>query len=114
MDILEKHSNILEYEFKKKRKQMIDFEKSYNRLYVHLKDVKEDVDVEEFIYQPKKNITYDAMRKIDETHYEVKEQIRNKKQRLNEGDGTACSHPMGMGKCSKDLIQIEKKTIEGN
>ena len=69
MEILEKLSDILEYEFKKTRKRMTDYEKSYNRLHVHLKDVKEDVDVEEFIYQLKKNIAYDSMRKIDENHY---------------------------------------------
>ena len=103
MDILEKLSVILDYEFKSKRKRMREYEKSYNRIFIYLKDIKEEVDVAEFKYQLKKNIAYDAMRKIDDTHYEVKEQIRNKKQRLTEGNGTACSHPMGMSNVARKI-----------
>ena len=102
MNPLEKLSNILDYEFNNKRKRMMDFEKSYSRIHINLKDVKEDVDVEEFIYQLKKNLAYDNMRKIDQTHFEVKELI--KKRKINEPeDVIQCSHPQGICKCKIPL-----------
>ena len=112
MDILEKLSVILDHEFKSTKKRVRDYESSYNRIFIHLKDIKEDVDVDEFIYQLKKNIAYDAMRKIDDTHYEVKELIKKQKVDLNEEPGR--SYPFGICKCSKEFIQLENKPIEGN
>ena len=101
----------MEYEFKKTRKRMTDYEKSYNRLHVHLKDVKEDVDVEEFIYQLKKNIAYDSMRKIDESHYEVKEHIKKRKLNIEE-EPKECSHPQGLCKCKLPLEVVP--VVEAN
>ena len=82
MDILEKLSIILDYEFKRKRKRMRDEERSYDKLYVHLQDIKEDTDIENFISQLNKNIAYVAMHKIGREHLDVKEYI--KKRKLNE------------------------------
>ena len=102
MDILEKLSNILDYEFKKKRKRMIDFETSYKRIYVHLNDVKDDIDIDEFIYQLNRDLAYTVMRKIDETHYEVKEHIKKRKLNIEE-ETKECSHPRGICKCKLPL-----------
>ena len=102
MDNLEKLQIILEYEFELSRKRMRDYERAYEQIVVDLKDVKDDFNIYEFIYQLKKNVAYNAMRTIDNTHYEVKEHIKKRKLNVDEGF-KECSHPQGMCKCKLPL-----------
>ena len=79
MDCLQKLDNILEYEFYNKSRKVMINDKAMKRLHVKIEDVKCDEDINEFIYQLKKNIFHNALRKVDETWYEVKEYIKKAK-----------------------------------
>ena len=103
---MEKLEQILEYEFHLHQEQNFFHDKAMKKLHIKLEDVKDDEDVFEYVNQLKRDITYNAMRKVDEAWYEVKQ--ANKKRKIVH-DNNTCTQPLGLCRCSKELpIKLQK------
>ena len=105
---MEKLQIILENEFLTKRSEMINYDKSKKKLHIKIEDVKNDDDINSFIYQLKRDIAYNNMKMIDEAWYEVK-QILQKRKIEDTEEMKTCSQPIGLCRCSKEFpIKIPK------
>ncbi len=80
---MEKLEKILEYEFHVQQEQKCFHDKAKKLIHIKLEDVKDDVDVFEFMNQLKGNIAYNAMRTIDEELYKVKQLLQKENEKLN-------------------------------
>ena len=104
---MEKLQTILENEFPTKRSEMIMYDKAMKNI-IKLEDIKNDDDINSFIYQLKRDIAYNNMKMIDESWYEVK-QILQKRKIDDTEEMKTCSQPIGLCTCSKEFpIKIPK------
>ena len=104
---MEKLQIILENEFLTKRSEMIMYDKALKNI-TKLEDIKNDDDINSFIYQLKRDIAYNNMKMIDEAGYEVK-QILQKRKIDDTEEMKTCSQPIGLCRFSKEFpIKIPK------
>ena len=78
---------------------------------IKLEDIKNDDDINSFIYQLKRDIAYNNMKMIDEARYEVK-QILQKRKIDDTEDIKTCTQPIGLCRCSNKFPIEMPKLVE--